>query len=100
MAPQINGQIHRKNGQIHGEHQITNTNGTYWYPKGDINDTDAISISQYDMSKPSAPGSSAACIATGNIHAAAAVFVTILLIKIVAKYTAPYKRQSINEVRI
>jgi hypothetical protein len=54
-----------------------------------MNDADAPSITQYDINNRSAPVSSAAAIAIGNTKAAAALFVTMLLIKNVAKYTAP-----------
>jgi hypothetical protein len=67
---------------------------TYWYPKGDINDAEAPSITQYDIRMRSAPVSSAAVIAIGNTNAAAALFVTMLLIKKVARYTAPYNPPS------
>jgi hypothetical protein len=55
------------------------------YPKGDINEADAPNMTQYDIKTTSVSVCCAALIATGNISAAAALLVTTLLIKNVAR---------------
>ena len=56
-----------------------------------MNDADAASITRNDMDARDSPWRSAASAATGNINAAAALFVTTLLITKVARYTATSK---------
>jgi hypothetical protein len=50
-----------------------------------MKEADAPNITQYDMSATSVPVCSAAVIAIGKINAAAALFVTMLLIRKVAR---------------
>ena len=68
------------------------------YPNGDMNDADAPNMTQYAMRTTSAPVCSAAFMAMGKIRAAAALLVTMLLIKNVARYTAPNNPASFETI--
>jgi hypothetical protein len=58
---------------------------TYWYPNGVIKLAEAPNIKQKLIKTLSVPVDSAAFSARGKTRAAAALFVTILLIKKVAR---------------